>query len=238
MLISLSIATLLTAAISGFTGMAGGVLLLSIMTFFLPLNVIIPVHGMVQLVSNFSRTALLYKYVNRKVVLYFTLGLPIGAFISVAIYKLLSREIPYTLLSIIIFYAVFKPKKLPSLKIPNYGFFLVGLACGFLGPLIGTIGPFIAPFMIRDDFSKNEIVSTKSALQLLTHVIKFPAFLVLGFNYNEHLSMIIILSVCAIIGTFAGVTILGKLKENIFRNIFKILLVISAVRILYNLYVA
>lgn len=43
-----------TAAISAVVGMAGGVTLLSIMILFMPLNAAIPIHGIVQLVSNIT----------------------------------------------------------------------------------------------------------------------------------------------------------------------------------------
>lgn len=216
--------------------MAGGILLLTAMTVFLPLQLVVPLHGIVQLISNFSRTMLLVKHVNRKVLLYFTMGLPFGVFFAILVIKELSKNIPHTLIALVILYAVFKPKKMPELKIPFPYFIGVGAIAGFLGPLVGAVGPFIAPFMLRSDFNKKEMVSTKSSLQLLTHIIKIPTFLFLGFNYAEYTKMIVILSLCAIAGTFIGVKILGKIEEKLFKHVFKVLMFFVAVRLLYKLY--
>ena len=55
----LFIVAMLTSILSGVIGMGGGILLFSCMTLFLTLDVIVPVHGVVQLSSNSSRVWML-----------------------------------------------------------------------------------------------------------------------------------------------------------------------------------
>ena len=52
----LLVACFVTATISGILGMAGGVTLLGVMTALLPAPVVVPLHGIVQLASNWTRT--------------------------------------------------------------------------------------------------------------------------------------------------------------------------------------
>ena len=65
----LAIASVFTALISAVIGMSGGIVLLSIMTFFLDIKQIVPIHGVVQLVSNGTRVLSLIKNVNTKIFL-------------------------------------------------------------------------------------------------------------------------------------------------------------------------
>ncbi|MFT6069248.1 MAG: putative membrane protein YfcA [Bacteriovoracaceae bacterium] len=235
--IVLGISAVLTSIISAVAGMAGGIVLLSIMTLFLPFPILIPIHGVIQLISNSTRAWFLRANINWQIFKWFCLGLPLGAFLSIQIIKSLeSNTIPLLLIAALIFYAVFKPKKLPSLMIPLPAFILIGFGVGFLGPLIGATGPFMAPFFLRDDFNKEQIIATKSSVQVMGHLIKLPAFLYLGFDYLHYSAPIIGLTICAIIGTKLGIMLLHKVDEKLFKIIFKTALLAAGFRILYKVF--
>jgi uncharacterized membrane protein YfcA len=235
LLASLGLTSIGTSVISAVVGMAGGIVLLSIMTFFLPIATLIPIHGVVQLISNGTRTYLLRKNIVWKIVVPFAIGIPFGVIASVYILKEINNTtLPLTLIGILIFYSIFKPKNLPPLKIPYWGFAILGMFSGVLSLLVGATGPFLAPFFLRDDLIKEEMISTKSAVQILTHFLKLPAFIYLGFNYWEYKELIIIMVVGAVIGTHAGVRVLHLIPEKIFRIIFKSALFFAGCRIVYK----
>lgn len=237
-LIILTLIAVLTSVISGLVGMAGGIVLLSLMTFFVPWNVLIPVHGIVQLISNGSRCLMLRKKINYKVFIPFILGLPFGVIVATLIVgQLSSADIPLLFVVILILYTLFKPKKMPPLKIPMWAFSILGLVTGFFTLLVGATGPLIAPFFLRDDLAKEEIVATKAACQAIGHLFKLPAFFYLGFNYGEYLTMIISMSVAAIVGTKLGVLLLGRINEQYFRVIYKLALGAAALRLLYKIFI-
>jgi uncharacterized membrane protein YfcA len=225
-----------TSVLSGTIGMGGGIVLLSIMTLFMPLVHIIPVHGVVQLVSNTSRFYLLREHIKRPAVFYFALGLPFGGLPAFFVLKEIENKTPFfALIILLILYALFKPKKLPALKIPMWGFLGVGIAVGFLSPLVGATGPFIAPFFLRDDFTKENIVATKASVQALGHLLKFPIFFGLGFDYLAFLPLILGMTVAAIVGTKLGIGVLKKINPRIFTLLFKSALAIAAVRLLWKM---
>ena len=178
----LAILATMTSVISGVAGMGGGVVLLAGMTFVLPYSLLIPLHGTTQLISNLSRALYLLNYVNGKIFIFYLIGLPFGVFTATQIIKSIpSKTIPLTLLAVLITYALFKPKKLPHLKIPFWSFSLVGMISGTLGILVGATGPFLAVFFLREDISKEEIVSTKAAMQMSMHLLKIPALSISWF---------------------------------------------------------
>lgn len=235
LLIILTAAAFFTSIISATVGMAGGIVLLSIMTFFLDLSVIVPVHGIVQLVSNTTRTIKLSEHVNTKILIPSIIGLPIGTFIATQIIRSIdNKEVFYFLIAGLIFYVLFKPKKLPPLVIPFWSFGLLGIIVGILNPLVGATGPFMAPFYLRNDLSKEQIVATKASVQAFGHLLKVPAFLYLGFDYLAYGWMILLMIVGVVIGTQFGVRILKKIDEKTFRMIFKSALFISACRVFYK----
>jgi uncharacterized membrane protein YfcA len=232
----LGVCSIFTSIISAVCGMGGGIVLLSIMTFFLPVSTIVPIHGAVQFVSNSYRTFLLRRFVHKKIFLWFCLGLPVGTILAIKVIKSIPTE--YALFGIVavIWYSLFKPKKMPQLKIPHWGFIFVGLLVGVLGPLVGATGPCIAPFFIRDDLQKESVVATKSSVQFMGHLFKFPTFFYLGFKYHENIDLILILTIAALLGTFIGVRLLGKVSENLFRQIYRLALFAASLRLIVKIW--
>ena len=118
-LLSLSIVTFITSAISAIAGMGGGVILLSIMISFMPTQIIIPIHGMVQLISNSYRCWLLRVSIKKDFLLYFALGIPFGLIPSITLIKNSVQNphiFQFTIATIILF-VLFKPKsKFKSVK--------------------------------------------------------------------------------------------------------------------------
>ena len=233
--IILGIGSVFTSMISAVVGMAGGIVLLALMSAFLPFQVVIPIHGIIQLVSNSYRSYLLRKNINWDIAIPLFLGLPFGILLSIYILKRIDDyTIPLVLIIIMIFYSVFKPKKLPPIMIPRKGFFFVGFIMGVLSLLIGATGPFLAPFFLRSDLKKEEIVATKAICQMGGHLLKIPSFLYLGFNYGKYSILIGILVLGTFLGTRLGVYFLGKLQENVFRIIYKSALFIAGVRLIFK----
>lgn len=236
MFVFLIIISFFTSIISGIIGMGGGILLLSMMTFFMPITMAIPIHGIVQLVSNSSRVFYLRNYVKWKFYKYYIIGLPFGATVSTfLLMKLLERQHIYILLLALISYAVFKPKTLPDLKLKPSLWIFIGISTGISAVLVGAVGPLIAPFFLRDDFEKEQIIGTKAIMQMSAHLIKIPAFLFLNFSYSEHIPLTFMMGISAVIGTKVGINILDKVNNELFKKLYKIFLAIAGFRILYKL---
>ncbi len=233
-IILVTLSAIATSIISAIAGMGGGILLLTIMTFFFPYHALVPVHGIVQIVSNCSRAFLLRSHINKKMFYIFTLGVPFGAALSIYIIKSIENpDFALIIIGLLLLYTVFKPKNLPPIMIPVWSFFFLGVLCGTLGLLIGAIGPLIAPFMLRTDLKKESIIATKASFQIVTHFMKIPSFLYLGFNYIEYIIPILLLVIVAFTGTNIGIKILKNIDEKKFRIIFKAVLLIAALRIFF-----
>jgi uncharacterized membrane protein YfcA len=112
----------------------------------------------------------------------------------------------------------------------------LGFVTGALGILVGAVDPLLAPFFLRKDFSRHQVIANKSYFQMLVHFSKIPVFLFLGFDYLEYWPLILILFTTAMLGTFSGLKLLDRISQELFLNIFKIILFAVSLKVAYTLY--
>ena len=70
-------------------------------------------------------------------------------------------------------YRISGPKKEQKNKL----FIIVGFISGISSIFIGAVGPLIAPFFLRSDLNKENIIANKAACQIITHLGKIPIFM-------------------------------------------------------------
>lgn len=236
-LVFLSVAIIFASMITSVTGMAGGVLMFSAMSIYMPVMYLVPIHGVVQLFNNTARAWFLRSHIRYGMCIPFGIGAAIGAAATtIFIVKYIGELFPLVILVALILYTLFKPSRIPHFEIKDKNFFWVGCATGSLGIIAGAIDPLLAVFFFRDDMSKEEIVCNKSVMQIFAHATKIPAFLFLGFSFIDNAPLIIFLSVIAIFGARIGILLLKIISKETFVTLMKIALFLSAIRIIYQIY--
>ncbi|MBW8016170.1 MAG: sulfite exporter TauE/SafE family protein [Planctomycetes bacterium] len=227
----LTAAAVVCSVISGMTGMGGGTILLAIIASMVPTEFVVPLHGTVQLISNSTRLALFFKHIRWKIIVFFLIGIVPGAIFGISIFKMLDKNIIKLLMGIFILAVTWIPKSRTE-RTSSFALFLpIGFVSGLIGIFFGAIGPFIAPFFMRKDIIKEQLVATKAACQAISHVIKIILFGFIGINVFANWQLLIALGIAVILGTMIGKKLLGKLSDKTFKRIFKILLTIIAFRI-------
>ena len=239
-------AALITSSISAVLGMGGGIILLGIMAIMIPQGfLVIALHGIIQLVSNLTRTYVFKKYLNFNIINQFLIGSFIGLVISSFIILFLvkyfnvnsANEIKVDFLKpliglFIIWYLFIKgPKKSKD----NKSFYFVGGISGISTVFIGATGPLIAPFFLNKKLTKENIIANKAACQAITHLGKIPLFIYFfNVNYISESNILIPLILAVFIGTNLGKTILRYIPEDIFKLCFKISLFLIAVKLVLS----
>jgi uncharacterized membrane protein YfcA len=223
--IILLVASFATATVSAILGMAGGVTLLGVMTALLPAPVVVPLHGIVQLASNWTRTWAFRRHVRWSI--FFTFMAP--AVVGVAIAATIWADLKLTWFrawvgAFILLFLVWRRHQ-PTLRHPplwSYG--VLGLAAGLLAIFVGATGPFLAPFFLRDDFDNEEVIATKAVCQTWVHLLKIPAFLALSFEYGPYAPLLAALVAAVIGGTYFGKHLLSMISKERFTLWFQIVL--------------
>jgi len=227
----LTLASLFTSTISGMIGMAGGITLLSIMSLFMGPATLIPIHGVIQLTSNTSRTLLNFPHVSSKHVAFFAVGGLIGIGVGAQVLVVLPEKTYLLLLGAFILVITWMPKLKMIPVIPmKFGF--LGAGATFISLFAGATGPILAPFFLREGLTKEGIVATKAACQLVVHSLKVIVFGAIGFAFADHLELIISMAIASVVGTALGKILLGKINETVFLWLFKGVITLLSLRML------
>lgn len=223
------------STLSGVIGMGGGVLLLAVMASVLAPPLVVPLHGVVQLTSNSTRTLTLLRRVDWMIVLFYCPTLVLGVFLGLQLYRgtemVWFRPLIGWFVLAFLAWDRFRPRRL---QIPRWAFVPAGLVGGVITILIGASGPYLASLFLRDDMDKESIIATKAMVQTVGHLLKIPAFLSIQFDYTGNLRLLLPLLACAIGGTLAGTWVLTKMGERAFRVIFRVVLLGLAVRLVLD----
>jgi uncharacterized protein len=231
----LTIAAFVTSTISGVLGMGGGMVLLGVMAAMLPAAWVVPVHGVVQLCSNGVRTALFLPHVRWRIFLTYVGPATIGLIAATMVWS--GAKLTWFKPGIGIFilcFLVYRHYKPGLRNVALWVYAPLGLVVGFLAIFVGSTGPFIAPFFLRDDFEKENVIATKAVCQLWLHLAKIPAFIALGFDYVGQVDLLGWLVLAVIGGTWIGKKLLGKLSERVFLVLFQVVLAGIACLLIYQ----
>lgn len=226
----LIVACFVTATISGILGMAGGVTLLGVMTALLPAQVVVPLHGIVQLASNWTRTWAFRKHVRWSIFFAFMVPAVLGVAIAASVWADLKLTwFKAWIGAFILAFLVWRQYKPKLRNPPIWSYTVLGLAAGLLAIFVGATGPFLAPFFLRDDFDNEEVIATKAVCQTWLHLLKIPAFLALSFDYIPYAGLLVALAVAVIGGTYFGKHLLSRISKERFVFWFQLVLAILAI---------
>ncbi len=216
--------------------MAGGIVLLSIMLLFFDPVAAIALHGVVQLVSNGTRTIIQREHIAWSLAWrYSILLLPMGL-LGVQVAFALPPAIGKALIGIVVLIATWRPGwlRLPTEvqeTEPRRRFIALGGVVGFIGPIIGATGPLIAPFFLNLGLIRQSLVGTKAACQALGHIAKIVVFGWAGFVFREHLVTLVGMSAMVVGGTWVGSRILERVNEASFVLLYRGVLTLVALRL-------
>ena len=228
----LSAVSLFASIVGGATGLGGGTILLAAIMLLIETDYIVPLHASLQLVSTGTRITVFWKSINWNIVLYFLIGIIPGVLIGIYAFSFLDKGLVRVIMAVFILISTYMPKFKTSYTSKLTVFVPVGFVAGIIGIFFGAIGPFVAPFFLRNDILKEELVATKATVQIISYLLKIPLFGFIGVNVLVYWPLILILSVFLIIGTLIGKRLLNKLDKNQFKIIFRIMLTIIALEML------
>ncbi|MFN4184225.1 MAG: TSUP family transporter [Hyphomonas sp.] len=170
--ISILVTVLVTAFISGIFGLAGGLILMAVLTATLPLATAMVLHGTVQLVSNGYRAFRLRGHINWPVVGRYAIGSVVAVALLFSLAWRPDKQAVYLLLSSIAIF-VWIPRSWVQLDARRpYQAEFAGFVAQGLNTLAGVAGPLVQLFFVRTDMTRQTIVATEATTQTLAHLVK------------------------------------------------------------------
>jgi uncharacterized membrane protein YfcA len=234
------LATFFTAFLSSIFGMLGGLILMGVLIFIMPVSNAMVLHGLIQLTSNGYRAWLNKKDINWMIISTIIVGNIFSLIGFLWITFVPEKTTVYLILGLLPFIAFILPKKF-SLDVAKKP---IGIMAGVVvvasNLLSGTGGPLLDIFFQKVKMTRHQVVATKAVAQSLGHISKiiFFGFFTLSSNNVWPSFLLILLTVTAsVIGTTLGKNILDRINDkNFFLWTQYILLFIGAIFISYALY--
>ncbi|MDP8568382.1 sulfite exporter TauE/SafE family protein [Methylophilus aquaticus] len=236
--VSLFIAALLAFSISLICGGGAGLLLIPILGYSLPAAQVPAALSIGTSVSSVTKIVLFFHEIEWRIVKLFLPAAIAGVFFGA---WLLSYLAP---MYVELCMAVFLLSNLPYLfkkesttahaaHPPAYLLPFIGLLAGAISGLTGAVGVLFNRFYLRYGMSKEQIVATRAANEIILHIIKLILYACFGLFTLKVLMLGLIVALAAILSTTLMKRMLPAISIRLFSKIGYSAMVISGV-VLFN----
>ena len=218
------ITVLATSILSGVIGMAGGMILMALLAWLLPVPVAMMLHGVTQAGANGSRAWFLRDHVQWRVLPPYI----IGAAICLGLFATLTFVPERGIVLVLVGLFPWAGRLLPAAERLDAQRPESALLCGFIVTaaqlLAGASGPLLDLFFLRSELTRHQIVATKAITQTLGHLTKIGYYGTLLIVLGDGIPRTELAPACwaavvpvALIGTRIGTYLLDRLDEAEFR---------------------
>lgn len=165
-----------TAVLTGVFGLAGGLVLMGALALVLPVQAAFVTHGLVQIVANGSRAVLHRKHIRWRVLGLYVAGSAAAAGLIALVRFAPSKPLLFLMLGLTPA-LVWLPRGSLTLDAQRPGHaFVCGLSVTGLNLLAGVAGPLLDIFFVRTSLTRHQIVATKAATQVFSHLAKVAVY--------------------------------------------------------------
>ncbi len=221
-IVILIVTAFVTATLTGVFGMAGGLVLMGVLALLMPVSAAFVTHGLLQLAANGWRAALHRRHVQWRIVGLYALGSAAIGAVAGAIAIAPSKPVLFLLLGLLPI-LVWIPTQALRLDAARP---VQALACGVLvtglNLTAGVAGPLLDIFFVRTSLTRHQIVATKAATQVFSHLAKVIVFggamLGSGMSALPPVWAFLVAIALSLAGTVAGGRILDRMNDADFKR--------------------
>lgn len=235
-LLLLFLSSVVAFTVSAMSGGGAGLMLLPVLRLALPAAQVPAALSIGSTVSSASRIALFFSHIHWPVVRWFVpAAIPcvwLGAW-------LLTYVEPAYLEAVI---GLFLLANLPMLlrpasaltaadasRLPRWSLLPIGGAAGFVSGLTGAVGLIFNRFYLQYGLSKNQVIATRAANEIILHLIKLVLYGLFGLLTPEVWAIGGSIGVAALLATWLARKLLPYLSESLFKRIGYAAMVLSGV---------
>lgn len=227
----LVIAAFVTSAFTAVLGQGGGLMLMPLLVGFIPPQLLIPVHAIIQTSSNASRALLALPHIRWNIVAPIIFGIIIGGVVVTPFLNTFNWQWMQAIIALFILWMTWG-KAIALKQKSKFALPTLGLMQGSLGMLLGATGPLGSALLLKYGLNKNQLVASNAVIMLASHVIKIVLFTFIGVQLSQYAYLIFVLCLAAIFGSYVGNHMRHKLPDKHFFIAFKVILTALALRML------
>lgn len=220
------------AALSNAAFSAGGAMIvLAVTSTVLPVSAIVPIHSTLLIGSTSTRALLFWREIDWKIARPFLIGSVVAVAIGSRLYVELPETVIASAISIVMLIAIWLPeiRWRPKLKHP-------WALVGFIHSLFSTLfayGALLHAVILHAGLKRRAIVGTMAACLTGMGILKIAGYALNGFDYGPYLRIIVFSIAAAFLGTWVGKMVVDRISEQLFRFVFRALVTVTALRLLY-----
>ena len=225
------------AIVASVTGFGAAIILTPFLSILVDVKSAIILVAIYCIAISIVRLILLRKGVEWRIFLLFGIPCVIAGGIASWIFVYLPvNPISWGVALFLILYSLYS-LFIPGVRVPEkVSLFVVGgLLSGIISGLIGMPGGIRSAFLISTDLNKESYVATSTAIALATDVIRIVVYHFGGSMKGLSLAFIPSLMTAGIVGTFAGIWLLGRLKEEYIQKTVLVAILILGLIMIYDL---
>jgi uncharacterized membrane protein YfcA len=206
-------------------------IILAFTSTVLPVSAIVPIHSTLLIGSTASRAIVFRRYIDRRIAGPFLVGSIVAVAIGARLYFELSDATIGIAIATVMLIAIWLPgvSWRPKLRHP-------WLIVGFVHSLLSTLfayGALLHAVILHTGLQRRQVVGTMAAALTGMGFFKIAGYALNGFDYRPFLAMILLAMAAAFLGTWVGKRINDRVSEPVFRFVFRALVTITAVRLMY-----
>jgi len=217
------VTALVASILAAVAGFGGAVIMLPVLVWAVGIQDAIPILTIAQLIGNLSRVIFNKRELKWPVIWRFALGAVPAAVVGGIIFATTPATALVRLLGVfLIVMVVYRHTRWgKSAKLTLRGFIPLGAASGILSAVLGTVGPFAAPFFLSFGLIKGAYIGTEAMTAVIMHITKLGVYGSYALIGVRTLLIGIAIGLVMILGTFLGKRILNKVPERIFPYIIE-----------------
>jgi uncharacterized membrane protein YfcA len=248
-------ASFLASFLTLFSGFGLGTILMPVAAIFFPVAVAVTLTAFVHLLNNFFKVAMLWRHIERGIVVRFGLPAMIAAVPGALLLGVLTKlpvihnynvgdvnavitpvKLTVGLLLIVFATAEWRPV-FKNLKLPSSAFPIGGLLSGFFGGLSGHQGAFRSAFLIHANLNKEQFVASNAAIASLVDVARLAVY---GLNVKliaEQVDVWLLAgaTMAAFAGAMAGTVSLKKVTIGFIQKLVAGMLYVLGILLVFGL---
>jgi len=238
----LTAAIFVTSLISGMFGMAGGLILMSVMLTILPLATAVVLQSSIQLVSNLWRCILWRRHIVWHVLPWYLLGIASGVTLMLMIQYVPDKNAAFLMMGTLPLLSMALGSRV-RLHIENpYHTVPVAACLTFVHLTAGVVGPLLDLLYVNAAFTRQQIIATKAFNASVMHVVRlgyYGVFLYLtgregGWPENLDPHWMPLLLAASVLGTTTAAWFVHRMTDDHFKSISRMLVALVSLYCLFR----
>lgn len=226
---------MLSTAVGG----GGPALYLPALAFVAPVREIAPITSVTAGIVSLHRVMLFYRHINWQILLWLLPGSALGATVGVHIFSSIGEAWLMPLMAAFLLVnsvVMLLPPRQQKILVRHWYFLPAGVFFSGVSTVVGASGQGINTLFIGKEIAKEQMIATKAVDAVLVQTIKLVGYIHIAAIGSHVLLLGVVAAAGAICGNYVGKWWLSRITEVYFRRVTAIMLLVSALLILYRFF--